>query len=291
MVQPTRKAKVDIKYSNFYSDQDLGISPEPRLKPAASVKPSAGPSKSRIDAQRCKTEEPKVKHPIPVSKPSASKSPEDGSVPDADEGPPPKNDSCNDTSEDEILLSVIKKYLEPQSAPKKGIAKFVTRDAGIRKYKRKRYYKCPVCTKKFSSQGELNDHYRQKHDQVSCSRCKQSFKTPSTLIRHMYTHAKLHFHCRCGKGFYFKSDLTIHKVTHKRIKNHICVHPGCGHSYFSSNKLVKHVQIHKGVTWSCTLCNYKTPDKRLLKSHQQKHNQMPRYFCPKCNKGFTYHAQ
>ena len=291
MVQPTRKAKVNIKYSNFYSDQDLCICSEPRLKPATSIKPCAGLSKSRIDAQWHKTEEPKVKHPIPVSKPSAVKSSEDDSVPDADDGLCPKNDSCKDASEDEITLSVIKKNLEPQSAPKKGIAKFVTRDIGICKYKCKRYYKCPVCAKKFSSQGELNDHHRQKHDQVSCSCCKQSFKTPSTLIRHMYTHAKPRFHCWCGKGFYFKSDLTIHKVTHKRIKNHICIHPGCGHSYFSSNELAKHVQIHKGVMWSCTLCNYKTPDKRLLKSHQRKHNQTPRYFCPKCNKGFTYHAQ
>ena len=271
MVQPIRKAKVDIKYSNFYSDLDLGISPEPRLKPTASVKPSAGPSQNRIDAKQCRTEGPKVKHPVPMSKPPASKSFRDGSVPEADEGPPPKNDSCKYTSEDEIPLSVIKKNLEPQSAPKKGIAKFVTRDVGIRKYKCKRYYKCPICAKRLSSQGDLNDHYRQKHDQVSCSHCKQSFKPltgSSTLIRHMYTHAKPRFHCRCGKGFYFKSDLTIHKVTHKRIKNHICVHPGCGHSYFSSNKLVKHVQIHKGVMWKCTLCNYKTPDKRLFKSHQ-----------------------
>ena len=177
------------------------------------------------------------------------------------------------------------------SSPKKGKVKFITRDVGICKYKCKRYYKCPVCAKRFNSQGDLNDHYRQKHDKVSCSKCKETFKMPSTLIRHMYTHGKPCFHCRCGKGFYFKSDLTIHKVTHKRIKNHICVHPSCGCSYYSSNELAKHVLIHKGITWNYNRCPSKTPDKRLLKSHQRKYNQIPRYFCPKCNKGFTYHAQ
>ena len=232
-----------------------------------------------------------MKHPVPMSKPPAPKSSEDGSVTEVTEAQPPKNNTAMYTSEDEIPLSEIKNNLKPQLAPKKSIAKFVTWDIGICKYKWKWYYKCPVCVKRFSSQGDLNDHYRQKHDQVSCSHCKQSFKMPSTLIRHMYIHAKPCFHCRCGKEFYFKSDLTIHKVTHKRIMNHICVHPGCGQRYYSSNELMKHVQIHKGVTWSCTLCPYKTPDKRLLKGHQRKHNQMPRYCCPTCNKGFTYHAQ
>ena len=51
IVQPIRKTKVDVKYSNFYSDLDLGISADPRIKPSAQTKPSAGPSQSRIDAQ------------------------------------------------------------------------------------------------------------------------------------------------------------------------------------------------------------------------------------------------
>ena len=140
-----------------------------------------------------------MKHPVPMSKPPAPKSSDNGSVPEVDEVQPPQNDTRMYTSEDEIPLSEIKNNLKPQSLSKKGIAKFVTRDVGIHKYKCKRYYKCPVCAKRFSSQGDLNDHYRQKHDQVSCSRCKQSFKMPSTLIRHMYTHAKPCFHCWCNR--------------------------------------------------------------------------------------------
>ena len=67
-VQPNRKAKLSVKYKDFYSDLDLGISPKPKVKSSKWIKPSTGPLQSQIDAQRWKTEEPKVKLPVPVPK-------------------------------------------------------------------------------------------------------------------------------------------------------------------------------------------------------------------------------
>ena len=148
-----------------------------------------------------------------------------------------------------------------------------------------------MCGSKFVTQGELNDHYRQNHDKVKCSKCSQVFTTPSTLVRHYYTHTAPRKFCQCGQGFYFRSELHVHKLVHRRIKTQMCAHPGCGKSYFSSADLAKHARIHEKIEWKCSKCKYKTFDKRLLKLHQQVHEQIMKYTCQKCGKGFVFHTQ
>ena len=140
-------------------------------------------------------------------------------------------------------------------------------------------------------QGELNAHYRDTHKKVKCSKCSMSFTTPSTLTRHYYTHAEPRKFCRCGKGFYFSSELHVHKLTHRRIKTQMCTYPGCGKSYFSAADLAKHACIHENIAWNCNKCDYSTPDKRLLRSHQRVHEQVPCYTCAKCGATFVFHTQ
>ena len=265
--RPSRMGSHSVKYTDpIYSDSDIPCSPKRRkIKPVV----SSGPSASRIAARGKRSEPPSRTHPIPLHKPGKAETDDSEtevytSTTDAENNPddsitlPPTNDSA---SVSKHSTSIVKKKRV-----------FVTRRVGLKKYRRKHSYKCPVCKSKYGTQGDLNSHYRERHKKVKCKKCALEFTTPSTLTRHYYTHKAPRKICRCGKGFYFNSELRIHKLTHRRIKIQICSHPGCGKSYFSSSDLAKHAKIHEKVEWKCTKCTYYTLDKRLLRSHQRVHN-------------------
>ena len=140
-------------------------------------------------------------------------------------------------------------------------------------------------------QGQLNNHYREKHDRVKCSQCQEIFTTPCTLQRHMYTHKPPRAFCRCGEGFYFKTKLRIHKLMHRRICTQICVHPGCGCSYYSASELSKHALIHENIDWKCERCDYSTKRQTAIKKPSKKTRPNSTLYLPRCAKGFTYHTQ
>ena len=117
------------------------------------------------------------------------------------------------------------------------------------------------------------------------------FTSPSTLTRHLYTHAEPCFKCRCGKGYHFAAELKQHKLTHCLIHTAICSHPGCKKSYFSQADLAKHSKVHENVQWQCPTYDYVTNDEGLLRSHKRVHDQKLRYHCIKCDIGFVYHTQ
>ena len=123
---------MSVKYSDFYSDLDLGVSPKPKIRPSKRVIPMSGPSQSRMEVQRRKTEEPKIKHPVPVSGTANTKSDAEKAPENTPQSTP---DKCAFSSEDEVPLSVIKDNITLQQPKKRGKAKFVTRDVGIHKYK------------------------------------------------------------------------------------------------------------------------------------------------------------
>ena len=162
---------------------------------------------------------------------------------------------------------------------------------GLIKRKSLCMFKCSTCDKRFPSQGELNSHYRANYDQVKHTYCKKYFHTPSSLVRHLYSHEIATKKCCYGKIFRFDSELRAHKLKHKWIPTQHCTHRGCKHSYFSASNLAKHAKTHENVVWRCVLCNYQSNDQRLLKSHQHKHEHKTSYTCTKCGKIFIYHMQ
>ena len=165
----------------------------------------------------------------------------------------------------------------------------------LRKYTRKRVYKCPFpkCSTKRDNLSSLNAHYRIKHPPLACSKCNNKFSTPSTLSKHFYNHGELKYSCHtCGKKYAFKSQLTNHRISHKRTKDHVCIWPNCGKSYFSKGELTKHTKIHYKDTEFCHLCDYSTYDSRLLISHLRKHDKkVQKYECKNCGECFTHHTQ
>ena len=141
---------------------------------------------------------------------------------------------------------------------------------------------------------ELNEHHIKMHHNVSCKECNKSFKTPSSLQRHSYSHRELKFPCdQCEEAFAFNSELKFHKSMHRNIPTFKCMSKNCGRSYKLENKLNKHVLKHSGMMWDCdeTGCTYSTDDRRNLRAHKRKHAKVGSFTCVPCVKNFKYFMQ
>ena len=283
--RPLQAASVNIVY---YNDSDDELPMKKHVPPKCI--PSGGPSQSRIKLQKSRTTAPETTHPIPIKQKQKAET-VSSPLPDSSDSNVPLSkirDSLNKSMDSDVTLVNHDKNTSCKPTKKRV---FVTRRVELRKYRRKRSYCCPVCKGKYETLGRLNEHYRNVHKSVKCSKYQMSFHTPSTLSRHMYTHHKPRKFCRCGAGFYFNSDLRIHKFTHRCIKSQFCQSQGCDKSYFSAADLAKHARTHLKINWKCQKCDYCTNDERLLKSHQRVHDRKIRYLCQKCNKGFIFHMQ
>ena len=141
---------------------------------------------------------------------------------------------------------------------------------------------------------ELNEHHIQTHENVSCTKCNKSFKTPSSLQRHSYSHGELNFPCdQCEEAFAFRSELKFHKSVQHNIPTFKCMSKNCGRSNKSENELNKHILKHSGMMWDCgkTGCTYSTDDRRNLRAHKRKHAKIGSFTCVPCVKNFKYFMQ
>ena len=94
--------------------------------------------------------------------------------------------------------------------------------------------KLPGCKSHFHSVRDWNSHHRLIHKGVklSCSKCQNTFRTPSFLHDHGYMHSELKYKCKkCDKVFAFKSNYHIHRWTHLRSKIYKCFAGSCGQEY------------------------------------------------------------
>ena len=180
--------------------------------------------------------------------------------------------------------------------PKKINSEFVMVTHGLRKPKKTRHFKCPVCNMVTDSQALVSKHYRKNHPPVKCTICDQMFNNPCSLRRHRYTHKDLKYPCRsCNKSFPFKSNLVNHHLKHRRHPGYQCNHQEkgaiCGKWYFAKSDLTKHLKTHSGKVYSCLECNYTTYDIRYLRAHRYTHSDKERYMCQKCEKRYKHHTQ
>ena len=100
----------------------------------------------------------------------------------------------------------------PASPPKpKPKGKLVTTDHTLQKFKKDRYFRCPVCFIHKTTTFKLNEHYKRRHPPLKCEHCPMTFVTPSGLNRHKYVHATPRYLCTdCNESFCFNSQLKHH---------------------------------------------------------------------------------
>ena len=82
--------------------------------------------------------------------------------------------------------------------------------------------KCSLCSEKFSSQKELNDHIAAHHKyKFLCSdrKCGKAFGSLESLKKHQLCHRDMKFLCQvCRAKFPFASDLSSHQALHSQEK-------------------------------------------------------------------------
>ena len=66
----------------------------------------------------------------------------------------------------------------------------------------------------------------------------------------------------------------------------------CNCTFKNIGDLNRHACTHSAKWIVCPDCpNYKTKDKRNFESHRQRHNQIEKYWCSTCGKGFVHSTQ
>ena len=147
---------------------------------------------------------------------------------------------------------------------------------GVKKRKSRTYIKCivPTCKDRFPSVKIWNTHHRQYHKgwKLECKRCQKPFRTPSAMRDHKYIHADTLFKCSvCDSKFAFKSSLLSHKKVHSKARMHLCFSGGCTKKYKWAQDLHRHIKKHLNIVYHCSVCDYSSHEKRRVKGHFIKH--------------------
>ena len=199
----------------------------------------------------------------------------------------------------EERLKKIQKIILPKKrliSGKPSKAGFRLTTHGVKKQKSRTYIKCivPMCKDRFPSVKIWNTHHRQYHKgwKLECKRCQKPFRTPSAMRDHMYIHADTLFKCSvCDSKFAFKSSLLSHKKVHSKARMHRCFSGGCTKKYKWAQDLHHHIKKHLNIVYHCCVCDYSSHEKRRVKGHFIKHQDIKKYVCEKCNFSCKYHTQ
>ena len=171
--------------------------------------------------------------------------------------------------------------------------RFVTVEYKLkRKYCRPRKFPCVKCGKCFSTQKEVNGHFKETHPSVKCDYCERFFSCPASMLKHRYSHFETMIECdTCGKGFQFQSQLNEHLRTHQTIGDWVCFRPHCGKRFKRESELDAHLFNHRITKLKCDQCTYENPDPRNLCAHKRKHSDVKSFICKICGQAFTWVEQ
>ena len=161
-----------------------------------------------------------------------------------------------------------------------------------RKYVKPRRFSCAGCDSVFSTQKELNEHFRISHPPVKCDICEKFFDTPAAMLRHKYKHYEYMYECDvCSRGFHFASQLQEHKRAHQTQGDWVCFKPKCGKRFKRESELNAHLLSHNKKELQCNECPYKNSDARNLRAHKRRHSDALPFKCAFCGKGFKWIQQ
>ena len=161
-----------------------------------------------------------------------------------------------------------------------------------RKYVKARRFSCVGCNSSFSSQRELNEHFRASHPPVKCDMCEKCFNTPAAMLRHKYKHYEYMYECEvCSRGFQFASQLKEHKRVHQTQGDWVCFKPKCGKRFKRESELNAHLVSHNKKQFKCEECPYSNSDPRNLRAHKRRHSDELPFKCASCREGFKWIQQ
>ncbi|XP_066254731.1 zinc finger protein OZF-like isoform X41 [Euwallacea similis] len=189
-----------------------------------------------------------------------------------------------------------------------------------------RPYSCPICSRAFKRNHEVNNHMKSVHEknkQFHCNQCPKVFKTKHGFMDHMNRHLKRFVaKCEeCQRGFVTRQEFEAHNnkkhnerretlvcfvcgrtcVDQASLKGHLRTHEDgyhdekftcehCGKKFAQKKGLNHHyIRKHKdgGERYICDLCGKEVNSMRSLKGHKLLHEGLKPLQCPFCTKCFV----
>ena len=145
---------------------------------------------------------------------------------------------------------------------------------------------CPECDVR-SKKIDLNEHYREKHDQNKgiCLDCSKLFPV-SELFYHVAKHfinTKKHLCNICGEKFRTPLDLRVHQSYHDSKETSV-VCDQCGKVYTHRKRLVRHIRVshNKSKKYPCHLCDKVFYENHRLAKHLTIHSANKPFCCVHC---------
>ena len=154
---------------------------------------------------------------------------------------------------------------------------------------------CVICSKEFSSNGNLYQHMLLTHKERpnTCTVCRKEFSSFDNLGSHKCRRQNdirlevITWKCpQCEYSSHLKDDLTPHIMdTHIQENPHLQEKPFscklCSKAFYRLSHLTQHEAAHSDVKrYQCPHCNYSYHWKNDLTRHMNTH--MKRYECPHC---------
>jgi len=144
-------------------------------------------------------------------------------------------------------------------------------------------------SKSTDKKGKKSITTRKERKKVKCDEC--DFVTlPYLILRHKKTKHNSgsikKYPCdQCAYIAYVPADLRHHTDTKHKSNIYSC--DQCTKTFSTNTRLQRHKDIHAGVTYPCSQCNYSANAPRYLKSHIEAEHKGIVYPCDQCNKKYN----
>nr|XP_015830297.2 zinc finger protein 142 [Nothobranchius furzeri] len=174
-------------------------------------------------------------------------------------------------------------------------------------------FSCKKCDFTCSSDVVLKNHQLDRHPEVNCTTCQESFETKECLEVHQRTHLPHRCQCCCFTAktrqllaqhllseheegpsedkplrcsvcqFACRHRLVLeqHLRSHGTKRLYKCT--DCEYETRNKQKITWHIRIHTGEKpYGCERCSYACSDPFRLKLHMRVHQEEKKYLCPEC---------